>query len=204
MSETKTAESVDSTLDELRKVLDSKTISQIEDGAKEAMATSMATRREFIETMYYLERTGRWKENVRFREASFGTYLRDIYMLTIGTYDQERIAFIKHPLESNEFGIGTVVNARKRCPALEVPKVFEEIRAVQQKTGRPANHIAIGKIIEGHARPVAKNAAIIPKTELYRQVAEMKATLLEKEQKIKEMVSQIRKLKATVQKLKAK
>lgn len=80
------------TFEDISKKFDGKTISSIESIAKSHDIKSAYNRKEFILTLYYLERTNRYKETTAYKNETFKQYISDKYKLSYPTYNKERFA----------------------------------------------------------------------------------------------------------------
>lgn len=128
---------------------DKKSIDEIEKIADRSCQLSKESRKKFIEVLYYLQFTSRFRENKLYKKASFKDYIYDQFHLRETSYHNEKAAFFQFPDEAVTIGPGVITKARQKCGALKVKKVLAEIVKLPKQTPEKIN-----KIIFAHAKPV--------------------------------------------------
>jgi len=181
-------------LDKLKTQYDGATILTIENMATTAANRALSHRKIFIEILFYLERTNRFRENKRFKKATFGQYISDLFYLRYGTYFVERNAFAKHSVEVHTLGIGVVKRIQEKCKTNKLQTVFGAIKNL----GAKATKIQIDKIIETHAKPVPVKPQKRSITQLQADLDRAKQTIIDQNKIIAEQAAQVKKLKASV------
>lgn len=181
-------------LDDLKKKYDSAAIGEIETKCEKFSRNAASNRKDLILTLYYLERTRRFRENPVYKSASFKVYLMDKHNLREWTYNKERFAFIAHPEAAAKWGPGLVSKIQTECGADKVPDVVKKIEET-----KGVNRLKIDKIIKANSKPKADQAPVGPtKSEIEAESQRRMQTIAEYIQQIKEKDEQIDKLKLTV------
>jgi soluble cytochrome b562 len=187
-------------MEEQKMKFDSMDIGTLEKMADDARTRSRVQQKEFIEILFYLRISKRWKENKRYAKSSFWAYIEDLFNMREKTYRESERAFVKFTSETVEHGVGLVAKIDRLCKSTDVKKVFQEID--KAKEGKAVvSRDKIDKIINKHrdpekAIPERKDykALYIREVEAHQRTKEtLKAALKE----IEEMAGQIEKLKAT-------
>jgi len=181
-------------LDDLKKQYDKKTIVNIEAQAKKSKALNLKHRKKFIFLLYYLDRTSRYKQNARFKNATFEQYIFDMFGLTIGTYEKERVAFIANPDETEKYGVGVVSKARKDCGVPAMQRVFVDLDK-EKKLSRDKIIATINK----HARPVPERIPKPSASELQAEVYRKDKIIAHQVSVIKDQAEQIMRLKEALE-----
>ncbi len=133
---------------DLKEIYDELPIAKVEKTAISCQTSAKNIRKKFIEVLYYLQFTSRYKENKKYKNATFESYIYDQYHLRITSFDKEKIAFLLYPKQAVNLGPGIITKVRAKCGVLKTPKVLKEIQASQQTPAK------IEKIIEKYAKPV--------------------------------------------------
>lgn len=180
-------------LDDLKNTFGKLTIKEVENHVRQSKTASIATRRDFIMLLYYLDRTSRFRENTDYKNASFGEYIYNMYGVRKTTYDKERHAFIAHPDAVKKIGVGVVIKATRECGAIESVKAIDEITKLSKPTPE-----AINKVITQHKKSEPKHHKKATVSELSAEIARKDVIIAKQAQKIKEQAEQIEKLKATL------
>lgn len=188
------------TFKKLQEMYNPVSVGDLEKKAEKFMVDSVLSRKHFIEILFYLERTNRFKENRQFKNTTFKDYIKDRFYLRYGTYHKERIAFFTHPKEVEQYGVGVVNKVREKCGVLKVKKVFDEVKKAEIK--KPLTRENIENIININAKQVKKKAKKITKDEAYyiKLCGKKDLEIQALNQMIKDRDEQIDRLKATVQK----
>jgi hypothetical protein len=178
-------------------------IHELEQKAREHIATSKTSIVEATKILRYLEKTSRYKENTRYKNEMFKVYLEDQFGIRYGTY-QERVRALQFEKEMGSYGVGLVAKIIRTCGNLGANRVFNDVRNLEETKKNPVSREKIDQIIEKHQDP--KRMAIIKKDHtdwraMYQAEAnaheETKMRLREANQRIKELEEQINKLKVT-------
>jgi hypothetical protein len=193
------------TYEELQKIYDKKKVSQIEAEAKETQGKSKDIYVVFLETLFYLERSHRFRENPTYTKSSFETYIQAEYGMSHRAYLDHRQAYAIHPDIAFRHSPALFASAKKKCGAEKVGHVFKEVQKKERTLNRPIRVDEIKAIIHQNAKPT-KPAA--PKPDITTlQVQVEKTQQVEQELKAVEKTvlskdEQIEKLKAAVLKYK--
>lgn len=189
-------------LDELKKKYDALKIDEIETKATRELKTGLKHRKEFISALYYLERTGRYQENKRYKSATFWSYIYDTYAMRKNTYQKERLAFIGNPDATEKYGVGVVTKAREKCGPIKMNQVFKELDAKPMASITPK---VIESVIDHHKKPEKVNPAVATRApnhvtvaELQEQLAKKDKIIFEQTQLIKAQAEQIDRLKTAL------
>lgn len=116
--------------EEIKTKYDTLSVGDIEDRAHSNQAAAAIEYREFILTLYYLERTSRYRENKRYEHEPFERYLREQYNFQIGSYENARSAFIRYPEASEALGVGRVIQIERAVGKECAPEVMKEIKPI--------------------------------------------------------------------------
>lgn len=175
-------------------------IGTLEKMADDARSQSRIQQKEFVEILFYLRISKRWKENKRYAKSSFWIYIEDLFNMRRNTYMENERAFVKFANETVEYGVGLVAKIDRACKSTDVKKVFQEID--KAKDGKMSlSRDKIEKIIDKHRDPEkAKPDRKDYKTLYIREVEAHQRTkdaLKDALKQIEEMADQIRKLKET-------
>lgn len=102
-------------------------IGTLEKMADDARSQSRIQQKEFVEILFYLRISKRWKENKRYAKSSFWIYIEDLFNMRRNTYMENERAFVKFANETVEYGVGLVAKIDRACKSTDVKKVFQEI-----------------------------------------------------------------------------
>ena len=188
--------------EELKNRYREKKLSVIESFALQYRDQSIELRKDFIMALYYLQFTRRFRENPAYKKESFEAYVNDIFHLRIGTFNQERWAFIKHESSSIKHGPGLITKIKKVCGSLNVKKVIDKIEDAESKRKTPLPRNKKEAIILNHALPVKDKPYKEPKGVVEAKLQKAEKTIQENGKIKIEKDDQIVKLKATVRALK--
>lgn len=181
-------------IDDLKKKYDRDPIEQLEKEAGRNLSASVKQRKVFILMLYYLDRTSRFRENPRFKKATFEEYISDMFRLRPTTYNKERMAFVSHPSEAEKLGVGVVAKVRHKCGSLNAGKVLKEIQAIKN----PSRDKIEAVIRENSREPKPKAPKKVTTAELEREIAAKDKIIADQNATIKEQYEQIQKLKAAL------
>ena len=180
-------------IEKLKEKYDGLTIGKVEKQVESSKNIYESTMRGMFATLYYLERTGRFKENRKYKKETFQTYLHDRFGIRPGTYYNSLRALIKYPDSVERHGIGLVKKVMRVCDERVHSAVFDELSAPSIKT-RPQKDV----IIENHKKPAADRQPADTVTGLRAEVDRKNKIIAEQAKTIKEMADRIEKLKQTV------
>jgi len=183
-------------------------IEELEAIANENKNTSDQYRKKFIEVLFYLRQSGRYKENRKYANVDFRKYLMDRWLMSESQFDKERVAYLTFPEEAEKLGPGVVAEAVKKCGGAKKAKpVLEKIIATDAKMKRGIKREKIDAIIKDHAVP--KAAPVVTMSDLRVEIARLRniidnrnLTIKAQRAMIAEQAEQIDRLKATVNRLK--
>lgn len=176
--------------EELKKKYDGKLIDVLETQAGECRLLSRKNDREFIEILYYLKVTNRYKENKRYCKETFYSYIKDRFSLLKGTFEEKRKVYGDYPDEAGIYGPGLVAKTLKVCGSQNVKEVFTQICKAEENRKTPLSRERIDSIIEQNRTEIKKEikdwramylaeVAAHEKTKVYLQEAMKKVKLLE-------------------------
>lgn len=106
-----------------------------------------------IDVLWYLERTGRYKEYPGYEKADFRQFILDVIQMSPKQYHGARIGYYNYPEETAKYGVGVVTKIRKVCGDKAVKGVFKEIKAAESKRKTPLPVEQVHAIIEQHKLP---------------------------------------------------
>lgn len=184
----------------LKAKFEKQNINAIEKVAESFYVSSSVNRQRFIEVLFYLECTKRFRENRAFKDATFKRYLMDKFNTRYITYWNERYAFLqfKEVSSNPNIGPGVVIKAKHFCGE-EHHKAIKEISDIPE--GK-INRILIDKIINKFRKPVIQKP-VVDLDEAKRTKEKILNDLNESIKDTEEKDKQIERLKATVLSLKA-
>lgn len=182
----------------IKKKYDGMSLSGIETDITLKKESSLKSRKEFIEGLYYLETTKRFRDDKKYKNSQFSTYIMDKFQLRITTYHKEKFAFLKFPEASEKHGPGLINKVKSRCGVGNVQKIIKEI-----ETKPDISRENIEKLIE---KNTTKERPELPKAPTYRElqfrVIELEAENKKLSDEVGKHLDQIERLKSTVGKLK--
>lgn len=202
--------------------LKGKTIFQIEKSIENERDTALKHTVHTLEQLFYVQCKNLWRDNPMYKNASWAEYLQSRWKKTPSQFVQERILYLVHPKECEEFGPGTTQKIIKRCGQSRASDVFVEIRKLKDTKKKMPELAAIEKVIEKHAPQSPETRPVISYTpppkvfddlrdenrELHRQNAEMavqieklKDTVIKTQQENLELKQQIKKMRKTIKRL---
>jgi len=188
-------------IEELKKKYDTRSITQIETEAAREKILELRHQKNFIRALYYLDYTKRFRENPRFKNASFNEYVKTMFDLSPGRYGDLKLAFIGAPVEAVKYGPSIPIAAHHRCGAVGKEKVFNDLASVPIEKVTPA---LVEKVIAKHEKPELKakrEEPVVAKPtveSLMRQLSQKDEIIAEQERTIIEQHEQIKKLKAAL------
>lgn len=183
--------------------LDGADIGSIETLIRRYQAESFEARVNSFCCLQYLKRTSRFREDPRYKEATFAEYLESVYGIRYESFRDMRRAIIYHYDEAGAYGVGTITEIMRKCGRGKVKKVIGEIEAEAKKHGG-ATHSIIKRMIKKHetAKPTAPPK---PPEADYRTICEsLRASLREKDEEIAELKAQIARQVGAIGRLKEK
>jgi len=189
------------TIKQLKAKYDSQPIKAIEKEAKTTQVQAKDVYGNFVEILFYLERTQRFKENPLYKKSTFNGYLSFEYGLLYNSYHEKRLAMSNFPEFSKKYTPQLYSAIKKKCGSDKVAGVVKEIEAKDAKLKRPLDRAGIQEIIDKNRKPVK------PKAEKpdVKMLQDKVITFQESSKKLEKVVmtkdEQITKLKATVKRL---
>ena len=177
-------------------------ISDLEMECQSCQGAEMAARKRFIGILGYLKITKRYRENVRFKQASFGVYLEQKFYMSERKFNDERLAFNQYADRCQETSVATVVKIIKKVPVLNHYKVFDKIVRAKKKANGEISQYRVEKIIDQFTpTPKAKPGGKTIR-EYEAEIVDLKARLMDAEATIKGQEEQIERLENTIAKYK--
>ena len=185
---------------EISKKYESLSITDIESICIKANGEYLKARKELIETLFYLYATKRFRENPKYKKATFADYLWGMFSVKECHYENERKSFAIYPKQVEKYGIGAVVKVVSQVRVLDQQKVFNGIAAKQAVRKRPLQQVEVDKIISKYipskTKPETRSIASYE-----HENASLKNELKLKNDEIDELKEQNKKLKKTVTKM---
>jgi len=181
------------------------TITQIETEVDNGLRAANKHLLGSIKRLYYLETTGRYKENERYKDSTFSEYLKFRYLMSTSLYHSRKVAVLGHPNEVEKHGEAVVSIVRRRCGVVPAKKVFQEIEEMPPEKRTPA---AIEKVLSRYEKPsIPSRPSTIAgtrneNTRLRTELQEARQTIRSLELLLEERDKQIEKLVASVNKYK--
>lgn len=170
---------------------DKKPLESIEKSIASFSEISCRNEIELYERLYYLEMTKRFKENTKYKNETFFTYIKDKFHLRKGTYLNKRRAYIQFEAQCVKYGVGLVSKIIRSCTHLNAQKVFNAITNTM-------NRQQIENVINKHKRPIKDKPKKPNIHALQAQHERDQKTIRDLNKTIKELKAQNKKLKATV------
>ena len=177
---------------------DAKNIVEIEAECTGHIDKYAKNRMNFILTLYYLDRTNRYKDNPIYKNSTFESYIKSKFNLRYSTYDKERFAFISCPEATAKWGAGLIGKIKDKCGAGNVIEVINKIEAIKNPT-----HERIDTVISQFAKKQKPNKVKMSARDYEHENARQGKTIAEYIQIIKEKDEQVERLKLTVASLRA-
>ena len=160
-------------------------IEKLENRAETQRKNASSNRKEFIEILFYLRQTSRFKENPQYKNSSFSTYLRDKWMMSEFAFDQERVAYIGFPKETEALGPGVVTEAVKKCGGAKKAKVvLDKIVKVDEKLKNGVKREKIQEIIQENIVP--KSPPVITMADLRAEIKRLRHVIDNRDRTIKD------------------
>ena len=164
---------------------------------------------EQIRILEHIRTAHRWRENPRYARESFWTYLSDRFNIRPSTYDKSRLAVLKWPDATREYGVGVIAKIKDHCGAKQTEKVIRELDIAKAKTKNGLKRDKIESIINAHKieksdiqSPQPRKTAAYWKAQHDQVLADLekaKATISALMDENRELTAQIEKLKFTAQ-----
>ena len=189
------------TFEELKTIYNGKKVNDIESEAKTNQGKSKKFYVQFLESLFYLERSGRYTENPKYKKSRFEQYISFEYGIHHQTYMDHRQAYQVYPDITFRHSPNLFALAKKKCGAKNVPVVFKEVKEKEQSLKRPIRKEEIQAIIINHAKPVRPPVPKPDVIQLQDKVKQTKEALKAVEKVVLTKDEQITKLKATVKRL---
>lgn len=101
-----------------------------------------------IETLIGLETSGSYKKHERYARSSFDNYINDRFNIRSATYRENKLAFVKFPAESGEYGVGLVSKVIRCCGRMQAQKVLDKINTKKSELKTEITSQQIEKIIQ--------------------------------------------------------
>lgn len=180
---------IDFDLSELKTRYDNDSVSSIERNVKNGITKYQESRAIVIQTLWYLQKTNRFRENSKYEQSTFETYIKNEFNISPSQYRAERWALVAFPDASARFGVGTVTKIRSMCGSDKVRHVLDVLNAMKVPSME-----AVNQVIHDHRKERIVRTHVCAQCEKWSQM--YSALMLENSQ----LQKQIAKLKATVQK----
>ena len=142
------------TIKQLKAKYDNQPIKAIEKEAKTTQGQAKDVYFGFIEILFYLERTQRFKENPLYKKSSFHQYLSFEYGVRFTTYHDTRLALGNFPEFSKKFTPQLVTSIRQKCGAVKLPHIINEIEVKDDGSKKPLTREGIQIIIDKNKKPL--------------------------------------------------
>lgn len=186
-------------IEELKKLYDKQPLQSLESTAKEYLRNTYKYRENFINLMFYLESTSRYKEDPVYKNEPFKKYIFEQFGTAQTTYENERWAFKTHPGHSEKYGPHLVNSIEEKCGRLKIVKVFSQIEKCQAKRKTELTRSDIQKIIDQNKKPEKpKPVQLDTVTSLRSELEQARKTIAGLSTTNSEQAAQIGKLKTTV------
>lgn len=188
--------------EELKKKYDAKSIGDLEASVERSFTLSKEHQREMYVCLEYLKMTSRFRENTRYKKATFWTYLSDRFTIREGTYRENVRAFCNYPDFAVEYGVGLVTHIGNACGSKKIAKVISEITKEEQVRKKPLNRANISGIISKHAtvkieKKITDWHAMYEHEKLAHETTKQSLKLALAQ--VKELTEQVEKLKVTAE-----
>lgn len=139
-------------LESLNKIYAKRSIEAIEKEALGACQLSLDHRQRFIEVLWYLRHSNRFKENPQFKSSTFDQYVKARFGITEVAFDLERRAFFQYGDKVDGLGMGIVKKVLAQVPAPMHVKALEQIRRVSTTPGSPPLWDVAKEVIKRHRK----------------------------------------------------
>jgi len=191
------------TIKELKKKYDSMKIGEVEKKVKSVQDEAKGLYANFIELLFYLERTERFKDNHLYKKSTFKDYLSFEYGVRFKAYHQKRLALSNHPEFFPKHPLPLYSAIKSKCGADKVPEVIKGIEKKEFSLKRTLRREDIQQVIDKHRKPKAPGAPKVDVKDLKNQIVHSRDDAVQLRKIIVEKDGQIAKLKATVERLQA-
>ena len=187
-------------ISKLKKKYDRKSLNEIEKSIDGFNTKSHENRKAFIFLLYYLKCSTRYKEDKRYKTASFETYINERHNIGLRKFRDEHKMFVKYEPEAKALGVGVLVKIERKCTAKKVPVVLKKIAAIEKEVKRPLDRQQINSVIWDNRKPGKEKKAKTGPTmaEFKTDLNSTRKELSTKYNIIKEQADQIGKLQKTV------
>lgn len=192
----------DEIFEEMKRKGSKKSIAKIEAEVDKCKRDEKAALFEMTKWLFFLERSGRWRENKIYKKSSWIRYLNDRFMLREGTYIDMKNSFFLFPDMAMVYGPGLVSKVITKDGAENALAVFDKIKNLKKPT-----RDAIERIIDANAKPappISKETMSNLRAEnsrLKEEIRELKEEIKGKDKQLREKDEQIKKLKETMRRL---
>lgn len=188
----------DKLLNKLKKKYDERGIEAVQNVALDQQSKSAESHAKFIETLFYLEKTKRFKEMPRYKDSDFSGYILEVYNMRDRSYRNKRWAVLQHPDVVKDYGFKTPVAVFEKCRGMNREKALREIRKEEEKKKRVLKPSEVKKIVEPFQKPKpVKKKKVVEKTYL-NEIDQLRTDLHASNKALAEAHKQIKKLKITV------
>lgn len=187
---------------ELKQKYDGVGISELLNMAVSAYRAAREAQKQFYEILEYMRMTNRFKEEQRYRKASFWQVLEDLFNLRQGTYRENVRAFMKFPDQAVEYGPGLVAKVERTCGIGKMKQVFQEIEKESGQRKKKLSRAKIEGIINRYKVEKVKKEITDWKAMYEREKASHDKTrdaLKEAMARVHELEDQIARLKRTAE-----
>jgi len=142
----------DKRLKELKARYDNESIQEIILKAQASIKGMRAHHKASIDILYYLERTGRWREYPGHEKATFVTFLSTTMQMSPKAYYGAKLGYYNYQEATEKYGAGIISEIRSKCGADKVTEVLKAIEMADNKK-TPISLERIKEIINEHAKP---------------------------------------------------
>lgn len=180
---------------------DSINIEKLEKMVEDYQHKSREYHRSMVEILIYLESKGRYKENKRYATSNFERYIADRFWIKLSSYAEMKLAYLKFPKHTEEYGIGIVHRVIHRCGRLKAKKVLEKIDAKRASLKNEMPIHKINEIIAENANPKIEKTFVDWRAMYEAEKKSHDATrenLKEALKTIDELSDQVKRLKSTL------
>jgi len=192
-------------MEEKQRLFDKMNITELEREVEDKLRESREFQFQMMEILIYLKTSGRYKENKRYENESFYTYIDDRFNIRKGTYMENQRAFTRYPEETKEYGVGLVAKVLRVCGTTRAKMALEKIEEARDTAKNELKRGKIEAIIDKYrVVPKEKKEKVDWKARYEHECRtheETKNKLRVAMAKIKEQAEQIDRLKATAKKI---
>lgn len=178
-------------------------LDSIETKIADDMKLAALSYRSYIEMLFYMEHTKRYKQSPGFEHATFNDYLEHRFNLAPSRYYNARKIYVQYPDEASWLGVHFLMEVQRKCGVEAIQPVVEELAKIDKMRETPITVADKDKIVKKYQKPPTQKSM---KSALYwrQKYNEVKKQLEIALKEIDEKDEQIDKLKITVAELKAK